>query len=83
MSDYDFTRLESESMVSASDGLGAKRVIPITGLVPNSYDYISIAYNAGSNPTTVIYKKGGVSGETIATLTLGYSGDNVISITKV
>jgi len=37
------------------------------------YDYISLGYT-GNNLTTVIYKLGGVSGTTVATLTLGYSG---------
>lgn len=51
-----------------------------SGLVPNSYDSISLGYDSSSNITSVVYK---LSGTTAATLTLAYdSSSNLISITK-
>ena len=49
-------------------------------LVPTDYDYISLS--PASQPTTVIYKKGGASGVTRATLTIAYSGTDVSSVTR-
>jgi hypothetical protein len=47
-----------------------------------SYDYISCAYTSG-NVTGVVYKTGGASGTTVATLTLTYDGsNNLTSVTK-
>ena len=53
----------------------------IAGFTPSSYDYISLTYT-GSNLTGVVFKTGGSGGTTIATLTLAYSGSNLISVTK-
>lgn len=53
----------------------------IAGLVPTAYDYISLSYT-GSDLTGVVFKTGGSSGTTVATLTLVYSGANLISVTK-
>jgi len=50
-------------------------------LVPEIYDYISLSYT-GDNLTTVIYKLGGSGGTIVATLTLGYSGSTLTSVTK-
>ena len=50
-------------------------------LVNLPFDYIALTYS-GSNLTKVVYKEGGSSGVTIATLTLGYSGSNLTSVTK-
>lgn len=51
-------------------------------LVPESYDYISLSYT-GSNLTGVVYKEGGSSGKTVATLTLTYDGsDNLLTVTR-
>lgn len=47
------------------------------------YDYVSCSYT-GSNLTQLVYKTGGSSGETVATITVAYDGSNrVSSITKV
>ena len=51
------------------------------GLVPFAYDYISLSYT-GLNLTGVVYKTGGSGGTTVATLTLAYSGSDLISVTK-
>jgi hypothetical protein len=53
----------------------------IAGLVPTAYDYISLSYT-GSDLTGVVFKTGGSGGTTVATLTLAYSGVNLISVTK-
>lgn len=54
----------------------------IAGLEIPAHDYISLSYT-GSNLTGVVYKDGGSSGTTVATLTLGYDGsNNLTSITK-
>jgi hypothetical protein len=50
-------------------------------LVPSDYDYIALSYT-GDNLTGVVYKKGGASGTVVSTLTLGYSGSNLTSVTK-
>lgn len=54
----------------------------LTQIVPFEYDYIALTYT-GSNPTTVVYKTGGASGTTVATLTLTYDGsDNILTVTR-
>jgi hypothetical protein len=51
------------------------------GLSIPEHDYISLSYT-GSNLTGVVYKTGGVSGTTVGTLALAYSGSTLISVTK-
>lgn len=54
----------------------------VPGFSLPSYDYISCSYT-GSNLTGVVYKSGGSSGTTVATLTLTYDGsNNLTSVTK-
>jgi hypothetical protein len=54
----------------------------LTGLEIPDHDYIALSYT-GSNLTGVVYKTGGASGTTVATLTLAYDGnDNLTSVTK-
>jgi hypothetical protein len=54
----------------------------VTGLSIPEHDYISLSYT-GSNLTGVVYKLGGASGQTVATLALTYDGgDNLLTITK-
>lgn len=63
--------------------------IPVSGtvnignmLVTVPFDYISLQ-PTGTNPTTIIYKLGGASGTTVATLTLTYDANgNAQTITK-
>lgn len=45
------------------------------GLDIPDHDYIGMSYT-GSNLTGVVYKTGGSSGTTVATLTLTYDGSN-------
>ncbi len=54
-----------------------------SGLVTAAYDYIELSnYNANNDPGTIVYKINGASGTIVATLTLAYSGSNLISVTK-
>lgn len=49
----------------------------LTQLIPFEYDYIGMS-PTGTNPTTIVYKTGGVGGTTVATLTLTYDANNNI-----
>lgn len=53
----------------------------LTGLEIPDHDYIALGYT-GSDLTSVTYKTGGSGGTTVATLTLAYSGGNLVSVTK-
>jgi hypothetical protein len=53
----------------------------IAGMAIPPNDYISLSYTSG-NLTSVVYKTGGSSGTTVATLTLAYSGSDLVSVTK-
>jgi hypothetical protein len=53
----------------------------IAGMAIPANDYISLSYTSG-NLTGVVYKSGGSGGTTVATLTLAYSGSNLVSVTK-
>ena len=63
------------------DAYGSLAVRTFNALVTEKHDYISLSYT-GDNLTTVVYKIGGSSGTTIATLTLAYSGSTLTSVTK-
>lgn len=57
------------------------QLLASTGFQIPAYDYISLSYT-GSNLTGVIYKTGGSSGTTVATLTLTYSGSVLSTVTR-
>jgi len=61
----------------ATEGTLAK----IPGLSIPEHDYIELSYT-GTNLTGVVYKTGGSGGTTVATLTLAYDDNKLISITK-
>ena len=51
-------------------------------LVTQNYDYISCSYT-GDNLTGVVFKTGGSTGTTVATLALTYDGsNNLLTVTK-
>jgi len=52
-----------------------------SGLEIPEHDYIALSYT-GDNLTSVVYKVGGVGGTTVATLTLGYSGSQLVSVAR-
>jgi len=61
---------------------GNRLKVDILGqLVPANYDYMSLGYT-GFNMTSVVYKIGGSGGTTVATITLTYSGSQILTITK-
>jgi hypothetical protein len=53
----------------------------IAGMAIPPNDFISLSYTSG-NLTGVVYKSGGSGGTTVATLTLAYSGSDLVSVTK-
>lgn len=65
-----------DRMRGTTDGLSV-----LSGLSVPKHDYVSLSYT-GSNLTGVVYKTGGSGGTTVATLTLGYSGSTLTSVTK-
>jgi hypothetical protein len=79
----------TQRVTLATDGPGVSNLTTIasnTAKVPGfslpAYDYISCSYT-GSNLTGVVYKTGGSSGTSVATLTLAYDGsNNLTSVTK-
>lgn len=52
------------------------------GLGVPEHDYRSLSYDGSGNLTSVVYKRGGSGGATVATLTLSYSGGNLSSIAR-
>lgn len=48
---------------------------------PPNADYMGLTYDGDDNVETITYKTGGSSGTLLKTVTLAYSGDNVISVT--
>ena len=72
---------------SGSSGAAAtvseKNPLPITtSLSIPKYDYVSCSYT-GSNLTGAVFKSGGASGTTVATLALTYDGSgNLLTVTK-
>lgn len=56
-------------------------LVALNSLAPTRYDYIELEYT-GQNVTTVVYKLGGAGGSVVSTLTLAYSGDLLVSVTK-
>lgn len=54
----------------------------VNGLSVPKHDYVALSYTS-NNLTGVVYKTGGSSGTTVATLVLTYDGsNNLTSITK-
>jgi len=60
---------------------GVKPIQEVNKLVPEFHDYIALTYT-GANLTKVVYKDGGSSGTTVATLTLAYTGAVLDTVTK-
>jgi hypothetical protein len=53
-------------------------VADVNGLVPKQFDGMTMTYSDG-NVATVAYKQGGT---TVATLTFGYTGDDLTSVSR-
>jgi hypothetical protein len=56
-------------------------LVKLNGFSIPVYDYIDLGYTS-TNLTSVVYKLGGSGGTTVATLTLGYSGSDLVSVTR-
>jgi hypothetical protein len=83
---------EHISPEATGDNIGAKRTANYywdgsnwqrlgAGLVPTSYDYI--AYTSGTTTDTYVYKTGGVSGTTTATITVTWTDSNKTTLSSV
>jgi len=70
-------------IIDNGDATYSMAITPLTlaGLNIPKHDYIALGYT-GSNLTTVVYKTGGASGPTVATLTLAYTGSDLVSVTR-
>jgi len=77
----DRVQREYNKFIETASGETAVRALIANALVPQSYDYISLSYT-GTNLTGVVFKSGGSGGTVVATLTLAYSGSNLVSVTK-
>ena len=75
------TPLPTGASTSAKQDSVILELQKINSLVPAVYDYISLSYT-GSNLTGVVFKTGGSGGTTVSTLTLAYSGSDLISVVK-
>jgi hypothetical protein len=65
----------------AVDSNGVLQTSAISGLVTVTYDTILMSFT-GDNMTEVFYKTGGLSGTTVATLTLAYTGARLDSVVR-
>lgn len=55
-----------------------------TGLSVPEHDYISITNDANGNPTTVVYRAGGSSGQIVSTVNMSYDANGyLISVTRI
>jgi len=80
---------QSTDSVTAKQGAAGTVGWPVKDLnklVPREYDYLELTYAPAPNQddiTGVVYKTGGASGTTVATLSLTYNGDrNIASVTR-
>lgn len=78
--ELDGSQVNRATAVQMPDGEYAQKVSVLSGLIPGSYDEVSLTYVAAGNGAgeieTTTYKLGGV---TIATLTLSYNASNKLS----
>lgn len=55
-----------------------------TGLSVPEHDYIGITNDVNGNPTTVVYRVGGASGQIVSTVNMTYDGNGYLtSVTRV
>lgn len=55
-----------------------------TGLSVPEHDYISITNDANGNPTTVVYRAGGSSGQIVSTVNMTYDGNGFLTtVTRI
>lgn len=55
-----------------------------TGLSVPEHDYISLTNDANGNPTQVVYRAGGSSGQIVSTVSMNYDANGfLISVSRV
>jgi YD repeat-containing protein len=55
-----------------------------SGLSVPEHDYIGITNDVNGNPTTVVYRNGGSSGQIVATINMNYDGSGYLtSVTRI
>jgi YD repeat-containing protein len=55
-----------------------------TGLSVPEHDYISITNDANGNPTTVVYRAGGASGQIVSTVNMTYDANGyLVSVIRI
>ncbi|QPD06454.1 hypothetical protein [Synechococcus phage S-SRP01] len=55
-----------------------------TGLSVPEHDYIGVTNDANGNPTTVVYRAGGSSGQIVSTVNMAYDANGyLISVTRI
>ena len=74
--------LQMDSLQVLADGTTYRNVLNIASLVPNAYDAIVATYPTDSSEVYT-YKTGGVSGDTVATITVVYVDSSKEVLTSV
>ena len=55
-----------------------------TGLSVPEHDYIGLTNDVNGNPTTIVYRSGGSSGQIVATVNMTYDGNGyLVSVTRI
>lgn len=87
LSQLDANQVIRGTATRTEDGQLAQKTVNVASLVSEPYDHLDLTYvtvgNGIGEIETVVYKQGGPSGTTVATLTLGYNAsDQLISVTR-
>ena len=78
----------SATLSVTADGVEIKNDVgnpipTIQGLEIPAHDHIGNTWDANNNLLTVVYKRGGASGKTVATLTMTYdANDNLLTVAR-
>ena len=63
--------------------LGGGDAVSSEGLEIPTHDHIGNTWDANNNLLTAVYKRGGASGKTVATLTMTYdANDNLLTVAR-
>ncbi len=70
-------------MASITTGRYSSRQME-TGLSVPEHDYIGITNDANGNPTTVVYRTGGASGQIVSTVNMSYDANGyLVSVVRI
>jgi len=80
---YEQNRHPGWELIDLLDSMSATglKVFNYNSLVTEAYDYVKLNW-VGADVASVDFKTGGALGATVATLTLGYVGGKLDSVTK-